>query len=142
LMVGTAFLLLAVAVGSGLVFSLGNGLAGVASAFADGSADAQQAYSAAADMNLRTQQGAELVQSLALGVWLLCVSAASSAVGWPMWITALGAAGGLGFIIAGLSSVLFSVAIVGPVLATIGTLGLLLFLIWDVVVGVRLVTWS
>ncbi len=91
-------------------------------------------------MNLRTQQGAELVQSLGLGLWLLCIAAASAAAGWPTWITALGLAGGLGFILAGLSSVLFTVAVIGPVLAVLGTLGLVLFMLWDVVVGLRLVT--
>jgi hypothetical protein len=140
LMMGTAFVVLAVAVGSGLVFSLGHGLAAIATAFSAGSPEAQPAYAAAADINLRTQQGAELVQSLALGFWLLCVSAAAMAAGWPVWIAALGAAGGIGFILAGLSSVLFTVGILGPALAVLGTLGLLLFVTWDGVVGVRLLT--
>ena len=141
-LLGSTFLVLAVAVGAGFVFSLGQGLVGVASAFSGASPEAQQAYAATADMNLRTQQGAELVQSVALGAWLLCISVAAASAGWPTWITGLGLAGGVGFILAGLSSVLLSVSILGPVLAGLGTLGLLLFLIWDAVVGLRLLTSS
>ena len=140
LAIGTAFLFLALTVGAGLVFSLGQGLAGVAALSSTAPPEAQQAYAATADMNLRTQQGAELVQSIGLGLWLLCIAAASAATGWPVWITTLGVAGGLGFILAGLSSVLFSVAVVGPVLALLGTLGLVLFMLWDLAVGLRLVT--
>jgi hypothetical protein len=140
LMAGTAFLMLAVVVGAGFVFSLGQGLAGVASAFSTATPDAQQSYAATADMNLRTQQGAELVQSLGLGLWLLAVAVAAASAGWPVWITALGVAGGFGFILAGLSSGLFTVAVIGPVLAGLGTLGLLLFMAWDLAVGLRLLT--
>ena len=139
---GSAFLLLAIVVGGGLVFSLGQGLARLAAEFATASPDAQQAYGAAADMNLGTQQGAELVQSIGLGLWLIAVAAASASAGWPAWTTALGLAGGLGFILAGLSSVLYTVAVIGPVLAALGMLGLVLFMIWDVVVGLRLLTSS
>jgi hypothetical protein len=140
LVLGSAFLFLAVTVGAGLVFSLGQGLAGIATTSSTADQGAQQAFAAAADMNLRTQQGAELVQSVGLGLWLLCVAAASAVAGWPAWITALGVGGGLGFILAGLSSVLFTMAIVGPVLAVLGTLGLVLFMLWDLVVGLRLLT--
>jgi hypothetical protein len=140
LIAGSAFLFLALTVGAGFVFSLGQGLAGVAQAFASAPPDTQPAYAATADMNLRTQQGAELVQSLGLGLWLLAVAVASASAGWPTWITAIGVAGGLGFILAGLSSVLFTVAIIGPILAGLGTLGLVLFMIWDVAVGLRLLT--
>jgi len=142
LIAGTAFLLLAIVVGAGFVFSLGQGLAGVATAFPTATPDAQQAYAASADMNMRTQQGAELVQSLGLGLWLLGVAVASGIAGWPVWITALAGAGGVGFILAGLSSVLFTVAVIGPVLAGMGTLGLLFFMAWDLVVGLRLLTTS
>ena len=140
LAIGSAFLFLAVAVGAGLVFSLGQGLAGVAALSSTATQETGQAYAATADMNLRTQQGAELVQSLGIGLWLLCMAAASAAAGWPAWITALGVAAGLGFVLAGFSSVLFAVAILGPVLAVLGTLGLVFFMLWDVVVGLRLVT--
>lgn len=140
LALATGFALLAVAVGGGFVFSLNHGLYGVSQSFTAASPEQQASYAATADMNLRTQAGAELVQSLGLGFWVLGLAVAMSLAGWPVWMVWLGVAGGLGFVMAGLSSVLFSVAVIGPTLGALGALGLFLFVVWDLVVGLRLVT--
>lgn len=140
LTLSTGFVLVAVIVGAGFVFALNHGLYGVATSFAAAAPEQQQAFGVAADMNLRTQAGAELVQSLGIGLWVLGLAVAMSGAGWPDWIVWLGVAGGLGFVAAGLSSVLFTVAIIGPVLAAIGALGLVLFAAWDLAVGLRLLT--
>jgi hypothetical protein len=136
LLLGMPFALLAVAVGAGLVFALNHGLAAMAAA----SGAAGESAGAAAEMNLKVQAGAELVQSTGLGLWLITVSVAAALSGWPDWIAWLGAAGGIGFILAGLSSVLWGVAVVGPTLGAIGALGLVLFVVWDLAVGLRLLT--
>ena len=140
LVVATLFAVLAVAVGAGLVFALNQGLYGVAKSFAAAVPEQQQAYAVAADMNLRTQAVAELVQSVSLGLWVLGVAIAMSTVDWPSWTVLLGIAGGIGFVVAGLSSVLYGVPVIGPVLGAGGALGLLLFVIWQLAVGFRLVT--
>ncbi|MBI2781674.1 MAG: DUF4386 family protein [Chloroflexi bacterium] len=140
LVVATLFAILAVVVGAGFVFSLNHGLYGVARSFAVAPAEQQSAYAAAADMNLRTQAGAELVQSIGLGLWVLGIALAMNGTDWPAWLVVLGVAGGIGFLLAGLSSVLYGVAVVGPALGAAGALGLLLFVLWDLAVGVRLVT--
>ena len=140
LLLGGLFLIFAVATGAGLVFALNQGLWGIGAGASSASETARAAAAAAADMNLRTQAGAELVQSLGLGIWLLATAVAMSLSGWDGWIVWLGVAGGLGFIVAGLSSVLMGIAAIGPVLGAVGALGLVLFAIWDVVVGWRLVT--
>jgi hypothetical protein len=139
LLLGGLFLVVAVATGAGLVFALNQGLWGMSVSAAVATADARAA-AVAADMNLRTQAGAELVQSLGLGLWLLATAVAMSSSGWDGWIVWLGVAGGVGFILAGLSSVLMSLAVVGPALGVLGALGLALFAAWDLVVGWRLVT--
>jgi hypothetical protein len=139
LLLGGLFLVLAVATGAGLVFALNHGLWGL-SGIAAATGEVGAAAGVAADMNLRTQAGAELVQSVGLGIWLLASALAMTTAGWDSWIAWLGIAGGIGFIAAGLSSVLMGVAILGPVLGAVGGLGLLLFATWDVVVGWRLLT--
>ena len=139
LLVGTLFLVLAVVVGAGFVFSLNHALYKLAGAAA-APAEAKTAYAVVAEANLSTQAGAELVQSLGLGLWLLCVSVASADADWPTWLVLLGAAGGIGFIAAGLSSVLWGVPGLGVALGGLGALGLLLFAGWMIAVGVRLVT--
>jgi len=136
LVLGAPFVLLAVGVGAGLVFALNHGLAAMSSTPGSGS----DAAAAAADMNLKVQAGAELVQSASLGIWLITISIAAAASGWPDWLTWLGVAGGVGFILAGLSSVLWGVAVLGPVLGALGALGLLLFAVWDLATGLRLLT--
>jgi len=138
LLVGGVFIILAVVTGAGFVFALNHGLYGIAGPFVAANPEQQQALAATADMNLRTQAGAELVQSIAIGIWLLASAVAAGIAGWPSWIVWLGAAGGIGFIAAGLSSVLLSVAVLGPALGALGGLGLLLFAIWEVAVGWRL----
>jgi hypothetical protein len=80
------------------------------------------------------------VQSLALGAWMLAAAIAMQASGWDAWLVWLGVAGGLGFVLAGLSSVLMGVPGLGMVLGATGALGLLLFAIWDIAVGWRLLT--
>lgn len=139
LLLGGLFLVLAVATSAGLVFALNQGLWGL-SASAGASPEVRSAAAVAADLNLRTQAGAELVQSVGLGVWLLATAAAMSATGWDGWIVWLGVAGGAGFIVAGLSSVLIGVPMLGPLLGAVGALGLVLFAAWDLVVGWRLMT--
>ena len=91
-------------------------------------------------MNLATQTGAELVQSVGIAFWLLAIAAAAAATGWPAWLIWLGVAGGIGFLAAGLSSVLLGAPLLGPVLAASGGVGLLLFAIWMVATGIRLLT--
>jgi hypothetical protein len=91
-------------------------------------------------MNLATQTGVELVQSLGISFWLLAIAAAAAAAGWPAWLIWLGVAGGIGFLAAGLSSILYGVPLIGPLLAGVGGLGLVLFAIWMVATGVRLAT--
>jgi hypothetical protein len=140
IVIATIFLVIAVAVGAGLVFSLNHGLYGIAVPFRDASADDQPAFVVAANLNLRTQAGAELVQSLGLGLWVICISVAIADAGWPSWMAWLGFAGGFGFIAAGLSSVLLDVAIIGPALAGVGALGLLLFVAWLLANAWRLLT--
>jgi len=139
LLLGGLFLVLAVATGAGLVFALNQGLWGISAGSSAAAGDVRAAAAAAADMNLRTQAGAELVQSLGLGLWLLATAVAISSSGWDGWITWLGVAGGIGFILAGLSSVLMGVPAIGPALGAAGALGLLVFAIWDLFVGWRLV---
>src|SRR4029078_781865 len=92
LILGAPFVLLAVGVGAGLVFALNHGLAAMASTPGAGGAAAD----AAADMYLKVQAGAELVQSAGLGIWLITVAIAAAASGWPDWLTWLGVAGGVG----------------------------------------------
>jgi hypothetical protein len=138
--VGTGFVLLAAVVGAGFVFSLNQGLAVTAGLFDAADEAGRGGYAAAADMNLSTQRGAELVQSLGLGLWLLAIAAATAGAGWPGGLVLLGAGAGLGFIAAGLSSVLLPVPVIGVGLAIIGTLGLLLFVAWDLATGLRLLT--
>lgn len=137
-MLGTIFLVIAVTVGAGFVFALNHGLYGIAVQFRDAPPLDKNAYAIAANLNLRTQGGAELVQSVGLGLWVLCTSVAINAAGWPAWMAWLGLAGGLGFIGAGLSSVLLDVPMVGPALAGLGAIGLLFFAVWLVTVGGRL----
>lgn len=137
---GTAFLLLAVAVGAGFVFSLNHGLYREAAGFSDASPEEQLVLGAIAEMNLRIQAGAELVQSVGLGLWVILVSIAMGSTDWPAWTGYLGLAGGIGFVLAGLSSVLIDVPGLGLALGGLGALGLLIFAIWLVVVGVRLTT--
>ncbi|HEY6057239.1 MAG TPA: DUF4386 family protein [Candidatus Limnocylindrales bacterium] len=140
LILGTIFLVIAVTVGAGFVFALNHGLCGIAIPFRDAPAVDKAAYVVAANLNLRTQAAAELVQSVGLGLWVLCTSVAISAAGWPAWTAWLGFAGGVGFIAAGLSSVLLDLPLVGPALAASGALGLLIFAGWLVTMGWRLLT--
>jgi hypothetical protein len=140
LIVGTAFALLAVIVGSGVTYALNQGLFKLAHGFGDAATDRQLVAGLVAQMNLGTQTGAELVQSLGLGLWLLAVSIAASGASWPTWQVYLGFAGGLGFVAAGLSSVLLDVPWLGPLLGVLGALGLLLFMIWAVTTGITLLT--
>jgi len=139
LLLGGLFLILAVATGAGLVFALNQGLWGI-SASSTAAGDVRAGAVAAADMNLRMQAGAELVQSLGLGLWLLATAVAMLSSGWDGWIAWLGVAGGIGFVVAGLSSVLMGINVIGPTLGAVGALGLLVFTIWDLVVGWRLLT--
>lgn len=139
-LLGTAFLLLAVAVGAGFVFSLNHGLYREAARFGDATPEQQVVLGAMAEMNLRTQAGAELVQSVGLGLWVILMSGAMWSTEWPAWVSYLGVAGGIGFVLAGLSSVLIDVPGLGIALGGIGALGLLLFAVWLVVVGIRLVS--
>lgn len=111
-----------------------------AAAFRDASPVQQVVLGSIAEMNLRTQAGAELVQSLGTGLWVLFVSRAIGSTGWPSWIAYLGLAGGIGFIFAGLSSILIDVPGLGVALGVLGASGLLLFAVWLVVVGIRLIT--
>lgn len=139
LLLAAGFAGLAVVVSAGVTFTLNQGLYRVAHGFDAASPERQALAATAADMNLATQTGVELVQSLGIAFWLLAIAVASSAAGWPAWLVGLGVAGGIGFIAAGLSSILLSVPLLGPVLAGTGGLGLLLFAIWMVATGVRLV---
>ena len=140
IVLGLLCLVLAVVVSAGFVFPLNHGLYGMAIPFRDGPADARSWYATAAGVNLQTQAGAELVQSLGIGAWVLCMSAAMGAAGWPMWFAWVGLAGGLGFISAGLSSVLLDVPALGSALAAAGALGLLVFAVWLIATSVRLMT--
>ena len=140
IVLGTALVVLAVTVGAGFVFALNHGLYGIAGPYSAATPEQQGAYAVAASMNLRTQAGAELVQSMGLGLWVLCLTVGIAAAGWPAWLTYLGIAGGVGFIAAGLSSVLMGVPGVGPALGALGGLGLLLFATWLVAIGIQLVT--
>jgi hypothetical protein len=140
LYLGTAFLLVTLAVGAGFVFALNHGLFREAGPFNDASPDQQALLGAMAEMNLRTQAGAELVQSVCLGLWVIFVSMAMGSTDWPSWVAYIGLAGGIGFILAGLSSIFIDVPGLGIVLGGLGALGLLLFAVWILVVGVRLIT--
>jgi hypothetical protein len=140
LLLAAAFAGLVVVVSAGVTFTLNQGLHRVAQAFGAASPERQALASSAAEMNLATQTGVELVQSLGSSLWLLAIAAAAAAAGWPTWLVWLGVAGGIGFIAAGLSSVLFGMAPLGPILAGIGGLGLLVFAFWLVATGVRLLT--
>jgi hypothetical protein len=134
------FLILAVVVAAGFVFSLNHGLWVIATGPGITSEGASPAYSAAADSNLATQRGAELVQSMGLGLWLLASATAMAAAGWLTWLVGLSVLGGAGFIVAGLSSVLMSVPVVGPALGALGALGLVMFMVWDLATGIRLLS--
>ncbi|MBI2781246.1 MAG: DUF4386 family protein [Chloroflexi bacterium] len=140
LLVAAAFAGLAVVVSAGVTFTLNQGLYRVAEGFSTASPERQALAASAAEMNLATQTGVELVQSLGIAFWLLAIAVAASAAGWPAWLVWLGVAGGIGFIAAGLSSVLFNVTLLSPMLAGLGGLGLLLFAIWMMATGVRLMT--
>jgi hypothetical protein len=140
LVLAAAFAGLAVVISAGVTFTLNQGLYRVAEGFVTGSPEHQALAASAAEMNLATQTGVELVQSLGISFWLLAIAVAAAAAGWPAWLVWLGVAGGIGFIAAGLSSILLSVPLFGPVLAGVGGLGLLLFAIWMTATGVRLVT--
>jgi hypothetical protein len=140
LLLAAAFAGLAVLVSAGVTFTLNQGLYRVAEGFSTASPERQALSASAAEMNLATQTGVELVQSLGISFWLLTIAVAAGAAGWPAWLVWLGVAGGMGFLAAGLSSVLLSVPVLGPALAGLGGLGLLLFAIWLVATGVRLVT--
>jgi hypothetical protein len=140
IVLGTLFLGLAVAIPAGIVFALNQGLFAIALPFRGASLDTQAAYSAAADLDLGIQAGAELVQSLGAGLWVACVGVTIAAAGWPTWLAWLGLASGLGFVSAGLSSVLLDVPVLGPVLAAAGFLGLVVFAVWLLAVGTRLMT--
>ena len=102
-----------VAVSSGVTFTLNQGLYRVAEGFVAGSPGRQALAASAAEMNLATQTGVELVQSLGIAFWLLAIAVAASTAGWPAWLVWLGVAGGIGFIAAGLSSILLSVPLLG-----------------------------
>jgi hypothetical protein len=140
LLLAVAFATLTVVVSAGVTFTLNQGLYGIATAGSGGPPERQAFAATAAEMNLATQKGAELVQSLGVAFWLLAIAMAASSAGWPGWLVGLGVAAGVGFIAAGFSSILFNVPLAGPVLAGLGGLGLLLFAIWMVATGVRLVT--
>ncbi|MDP9225424.1 MAG: hypothetical protein M3P18_16590 [Actinomycetota bacterium] len=142
LLMGTGFIVVTVVVGAGMTFSLNQGLLRLASGLATAAAEQQAAAAEAAEMNLGIQTGVELVQSVGIGLWLLSISIAGISAEWPAWLTYLGLASGVGMLAAGLSSILFTVPIVGPVLAGVGGLGLLLFAIWVVATGLRLLTTS
>lgn len=138
LLLAAGFVGLTVVVSAGVTFTLNQGLYRVAQGFASSSPERQALAASAADMNLATQTGVELVQSLGSSFWLLAIAAAAAAAGWPAWLVWLGAAGGIGFLAAGFSSVLLGVPLLGPVLAGMGGIGLLLFAIWMVATGIRL----
>jgi hypothetical protein len=138
--IGMGFLILAVVVAAGFVFSLNHGLWVIATGPGITSEGAGPAYAAAADSNLATQRGAELVQSMGLGLWLLASATAMAAAGWLTWLVGLSVLGGAGFIVAGLSSVLMSVPVVGPALGALGALGLVMFMVWDLATGIRLLS--
>jgi hypothetical protein len=140
LLLAAAFAGLTVVVSAGVTFALNQGLYRVAEGFNAASPDHQALAAGVAEMNLATQTGVELVQSLGSSFWLLAIAVAAAAAGWPAWLVWLSVAGGIGFLAAGISSVLISVPILGPVLAGMGGLGLLTFAIWLVATGVRLVT--
>jgi hypothetical protein len=139
-LLGTGSFLVGLAVAAGVVFSLNHGLFRAAAGFPNASPDQQVILASLAEMNLRTQAGAELVQSLLMGFWVLLAALAMGSNGWPPVIVYLGLAGGIGFVLAGLASVLIEVPIVGIGLGIAGAFGLLLFAIWLVVVGSRLLT--
>ena len=140
LLLAAGFVVLTVAVSAGVTFTLNQGLYRVAQGFATASPERQAITASAADMNLATQTGVELVQSLGSSFWLLAIAAAAAAAGWPAWLVWLGVAGGIGFLAAGFSSVLLGVPLLGPVLAGMGGIGLLLFAIWTVATGIKLLT--
>jgi hypothetical protein len=140
LLVAAAFVGLAVVVSAGVTFTLNQGLYRVAPGFGAESPERQALAASAAEMNLATQTGVELVQSLGIAFWLLAIAVAAWAAGWPAWLVWLGVAGAIGFIAAGLSAILLGVPLLGPVLAGMGGLGLLLFAMWMVATGVKLVT--
>jgi hypothetical protein len=77
---------------------------------------------------------------MGLGLWLLASATAMAAAGWPTWLVGLSVLGGAGFIVAGLSSVLMSVPVVGPALGALGALGLVMFMVWDLATGIRLLS--
>lgn len=140
LLLAAVFAGVTVAASAGVTFSLNQGLYRVAEGFGTAPPDRQALAASAAEMNLATQTGIELVQSIVTSFWLLAIAVAASSAGWPAWLVWLGVAGAIGFIAAGLSSVLISVPILGPILAGMGGLGLLLFAIWLATTGMRLAT--
>jgi hypothetical protein len=141
LLLAAAFAGLVVVVSAGVTFTLNQGLYRVAQAFGAASPEHQALAASAAEMNLATRTGVELVQSLGSSFWLLAIAAAAaSAAGWPARLVWLGVACGIGFLAAGLSSILLTVPLLGPVLAGVGGLGLLVFAFWLVATGVRLLT--
>jgi hypothetical protein len=140
LLLAAVFVGLAVVVSAGVTFTLNQGLYRVAQGFLAGLPEQRTLAASAADMNLGTQTGVELVQSLGIAFWLLAVGVAASAAAWPTWLVWLGVAGAIGFLAAGFSSILLGVPFLGPVLAGLGALGLLVFAIWIVVAGIALMT--
>lgn len=140
LLLAAAFAGLVVVVSAGVTFTLNQGLYRVAQAFGAAAPERQALAASAAEMNLATQTGVELVQSLGSSFWLLATAVPAAVAGWPTWLVWLGIAAGIGFLAAGLSSVLLSVPLLGPVLAGLGGLGLVLFAFWLVATGVRLLT--
>jgi hypothetical protein len=140
LLLAAAFGGLSVVVSAGVTFTLNQGLHRIAQGYDTAASEHQALAASAADMNLATQTGVELVQSLGIAFWLLAIAVAASAAGWPTWLVWLGVAGGIGFVAAGLSSILLGVTPLGPVLAGLGGLGLVVFAAWMVAMGVRLMT--
>jgi hypothetical protein len=139
LVMASAFVVVTVVVAGGFVFALNQGLYRVSAEYVSAPPERQAMLGVVAEMNLRTQTGAELVQSLGAGLWLLSVSVATAVAAWPIWQTALGFAGGIGFVAAGLASVLGRTPVVGRILGGLGGLGLMLFAIWTVATGLSLI---
>lgn len=115
LLLGGMSLMLTVATAAGLVFALNQGLYRLSPAAATAPDETRIQHAIAGDMNLRTQAGAELVQSLGIAGWLLATAIAMQASGWDAWIVWLGVAGGIGFTAAGMSSVLMAPPLLGQI---------------------------
>lgn len=136
MLLATALALIGVSAFLTWIFALNVALIRLSDLYAAASTDAQRAaYVAAAELDLGTQSGGEILGTILIGVWIPIVSVVMLRSKFDKTLAILGIATSI------LTPIGFTLATVtggAPVFAAIGFGALLLMLIWFLLVGIKL----